>query len=215
MNKPVQSLAVVREVVSEMKIDGIEAVIHQCLDQGLSPMEIIEEGIAGGLEMAGEKFEEGTYFLCDIIMAGKTAEKAVQLLEERMRPGETGRKGTVVLATVQGDIHEIGKKIVSMILRGGGFNVIDLGVDVPPEKILSAVKETGARLVGLSALLSTMVESIKEVIDLFRRTGLKDKVKIVIGGACTSEHLKRELGADAYGENATRAVKIFEGLAAH
>jgi 5-methyltetrahydrofolate--homocysteine methyltransferase len=142
-------------------------------------------------------------------MAGEVVKEAMPLLKERMNQGDGKGKGKVILATVSGDIHEIGKNIVGMILSANGFDVIDLGVDVPTRKIIETVKETGARFIGLSALLTTMVDSIRDVVESSRTAGLRDRVKIVIGGACTSEDLCREMGADDYGETAIDALRIF------
>jgi 5-methyltetrahydrofolate--homocysteine methyltransferase len=195
-------------------LDDIKRLVQACLDEGISPLEIIEEGISKGLSLVGEQFESGTYFLADLILAGEVVKEAMPILEARLEAGSAGQKGKVVLATVEGDIHEIGKNIVGMLLQVNGYEVIDLGVDVPAEKIMTAIKQNGARLVGLSALLSTMVGSIKDVVDSVKEAGLKDKVKIVIGGACTSEQLKEEMGADAYGETAVQAVRIFDKFSA-
>ena len=200
----------VQNAVNELMIDEIRDLVQQCLDDGISPLEIIEEGISKGLEKVGEQFENGTYFLADLVMAGEVVKEVMPLLKENLDPGDFGKKGKVILATVQGDIHEIGKNIVGMLLDINGYEVIDLGVDVPADKILTTVKESGAHLIGLSALLTTMVGSIKEVVDAFSKEG--QKVSIVIGGACTSEQLKEELGVAAYGENAVQAIKIFDRL---
>lgn len=208
------SIIAVQKAVNELLLDDITGLVQACLDEGLAPLEIIEEGISKGLSLVGEQFENGTYFLADLVLAGEVVKEAMPILEAKLEPGAAGQKGKVVLATVEGDIHEIGKNIVGMLLQVNGYEVVDLGVDVPAEKIVAAVKETGARLVGLSALLSTMVGSIKEVVDSFQEAGLKDKVKVVIGGACTSEQLRDEMGADAYGETAVDAVKIFDRFAA-
>ena len=202
----------VQNAVNELMIDEIEYLVQKCLDDGISPLEIIEDGISKGLEKVGEQFENRTYFLADLVMAGEVVKEAMPLLKENLDPKDSGKKGKVILATVQGDIHEIGKNIVGMLLDINGYEVIDLGVDVPADKILATVKESGAHLIGLSALLTTMVGSIKEVIDAFRKEELIEKVNIVIGGACTSERLKEELGVDAYGENAVQAIKIFNRL---
>lgn len=209
-----ESIIAVQKAVDDLLIDEIKERVQVCLDEGISPLEIIEQGISKGLELVGEQFEEGTYFLADLVMAGEVVKDAMPILEERLDPGAAGQKGKVILATVAGDIHEIGKNIVGMLLNVNGFEVIDLGVDVSVEKIMAAVKETGARFVGLSALLSTMVGGIKDVVDAVTEAGLKDKVKVVIGGACTSEQLKKEMGADGYGETAVQAVKIFENFSA-
>jgi len=204
------SIIAVQKAVNELMFDEIKNLVTACLDEGIPPLEIIEEGISKGLELVGEQFEAGTYFLADLVMAGEVVKEAMPMLEKQLDASSAGHKGKIVLATVEGDIHEIGKNIVAMLLSVNGYEVIDLGVDVSAEKIITEVKNSGARLVGLSALLSTMVGGIKEVVDSVIEAGLKDQVKIVIGGACTSEQLKIEMGADGYGETAVQAVKIFD-----
>jgi len=207
-----ESIIAVQQAVNELMFDEIKGMVGACLDEGIPPLEIIEEGISKGLELVGEQFEAGTYFLADLVMAGEVVKEAMPILEEKLDASTAGHKGKIILATVEGDIHEIGKNIVGMLLNVNGYEVIDLGVDVSAKKIISTVKETKARFVGLSALLSTMVGGIKEVVDSVIEAGLKDHVKIVIGGACTSEQLREEVGADAYGETAVQAVKIFDEL---
>ena len=204
-----ESILAVRRAVEELNLDDIYTLVAACLEQGFDAEAIFQEGISTGLETVGRKFEEGEYFLADLIMAGEVVKEAMPLLKERMNQGDGKGKGKVILATVSGDIHEIGKNIVGMILSANGFDVIDLGVDVPTRKIIETVKETGARFIGLSALLTTMVDSIRDVVESSRTAGLRDKVKIVIGGACTSENLCREMGADDYGETAIDALRIF------
>lgn len=202
----------VQKAITELNIDDIRQRVQKCLDEGITPLEVFEEGISRGLEIVGDQFEDGTYFLADLVMAGEVVKEAMPMLQERLDREASAKKGKVILATVNGDIHEIGKNIVGMLLNVNGYDVIDLGVDVSSDKILETVKHTGARLIGLSVLLSTMVGSIKEVVDSITEAGLKDNVKIAIGGACTSEQLKDEMGADAYGETAIQAVKIFDEL---
>jgi 5-methyltetrahydrofolate--homocysteine methyltransferase len=204
-----ESILAVRRAVEELNLDDICTLVAACLEQGFDAEAIFQEGISTGLETVGRKFEEGEYFLADLIMAGEVVKEAMPLLKERMNQGDGKGKGKVILATVSGDIHEIGKNIVGMILSANGFDVIDLGVDVPTRKIIETVKETGARFIGLSALLTTMVDSIRDVVESSRTAGLRDRVKIVIGGACTSENLCREMGADDYGETAIDALRIF------
>jgi len=207
-------LVSVQQAINELRIDDIRGLVQQCLDENIAPVDIIEQGISKGLELVGRQFEDGTYFLADLVMAGEVVKEAMPLIDAQLDPGQVNKKGKVILATVQGDIHEIGKNIVGMLLSANGFEVVDLGIDVSPEKIMTALKETGARFVGLSALLTTMVGSIKEIVDSIKEAGLKDTVKVVIGGACTSERLKEEMGADAYGETAVQAVTIFNKFSA-
>jgi len=209
-----ESLQQVIQTIDELDIDASCPVVQQCLDEGISPEEIIESGISKGLSIVGEKFESGEYFLADLVMAGEVVREAMSVLKGKMNPEKTSSSGKVILATVYGDIHEIGKNIVGLILSANGFEVIDLGVDVPAEKIIDTAKATGARLIGLSALLSTMLGSIKDVVDESSRAGLREQVRIVIGGACTSDDLRKEMGADAYGETAVDALRIFKGFTA-
>lgn len=206
------SIQEVRNAVVDLEIDEIRDMVRTCIEQGIQPLEIIEEGFSKGLEIVGERFESGEYFLADLIMAGEVIKEAMPLLQEKMNPDDAARRGKVILATVEGDIHEIGKNIVGLILSANGYEVIDLGVDVSASRIIDTAKSTGARLVGLSALLSTMVGSIRNVVDAAAAAGLKESLQIVIGGACTSEELKKEMGADAYGETAIDALKIFNAL---
>jgi len=208
-------LVSVQQAINELRIDDIRDIVQQCLDENIAPVDIIEQGISKGLELVGQQFEDGTYFLADLVMAGEVVKEAMPLIDAQLDPSQVNKKGKVILATVQGDIHEIGKNIVGMLLSANGFEVVDLGVDVSPEKIMEALQETGARFVGLSALLTTMVASIKDVVDSIKEAGLKDNVKVVIGGACTSERLKVDMGADAYGETAVQAVTIFNNFLAH
>jgi 5-methyltetrahydrofolate--homocysteine methyltransferase len=204
-----ESILAVQKAIDELDIDGVSALVAKCLEEGLAPEIIIQEGISKGLEIVGRKFEEGEYFLADLIMAGEVVKEAMPALKSHMNPDEASLRGKVILATVAGDIHEIGKNIVGMILSANGFEVIDLGVDVPAQKIIETAKATGARFIGLSALLTTMVGSIRDVAEMSAKAGLRDAMKIVIGGACTSEALCREMGADAYGETAIDALRIF------
>jgi methylmalonyl-CoA mutase cobalamin-binding domain/chain len=206
------SIQAVRNAVVDLEIDDIQDLVSTCLNEGIMPPEIIEHGFSKGLEEVGKRFETGEYFLADLIMAGEVVKEAMPLLQEKMNPDDAAGRGKVILATVQGDIHEIGKNIVGLILSANGYEVIDLGVDVSASRIVDTAKSTGACLVGLSALLSTMVGSIKDVVDAVSAAGLKDKVKIVIGGACTTDDLRKEMGADAYGETAIDALRIFNTL---
>jgi 5-methyltetrahydrofolate--homocysteine methyltransferase len=206
------SLDNVIAAVDQMNDEEILPLVQKCLDEGLEPIEIVEGGLSKGMDLVGAKFESGEYFLADLIMAGEVVTKATEMLKKQMPPGQTGRKGKVVLATVQGDIHDIGKKIVGMMLESSGYEVIDLGMDVPAAVIVEAVKTNDARLVGLSVLLTTMVKGIREVVQQLESAGIRDAVRVAIGGACCTPQLADEMGADAYGESAVAAVGIFDGF---
>jgi methylmalonyl-CoA mutase cobalamin-binding domain/chain len=205
-----ECIAVVQDAVINMKDDVIIDAVKKCLDEGLTPIQIIEEGLSGGLDVVGQKFEAGEYYLAELIMAGDVVTGATHMLKDKMDPSDMGKKGKVILATVKGDVHDIGKNIVAMILAAQGYEIVDLGVDVASNKIVDAVSTTGIPLLGLSILLTTMVPAIKEVVDLLTAKGLRNKVKIAIGGACCSQQLADEMGVDAYGESAVAAVDIFD-----
>ena len=207
-----ESITAVKNAVIDMKDEEITGLVQKCLDEGVTPIEIIEQGLSKGLDVVGERFEAGDYYLADLIMAGEIVTEATSLLKTRMNPADIGKKGKVILATVHGDIHDIGKKIVSMILSASGYEIVDIGVDVPSEKIVEAIKSTGIHLVGLSVLLTTMVHNIKEIVDMLAAANMREKVKIAIGGACCSQNLANEMGVDAFGESAVSAVGIFDGF---
>jgi 5-methyltetrahydrofolate--homocysteine methyltransferase len=206
------SLQSVIKAIDELDFDNINNVVQICLDEGIAPLSIIQDGICKGLDIVGEKFNTGEYFLADLVMAGEIVNEVMPNLKARMNSSDAVQKGKVVMATVKGDIHEIGKNIVCMLLDANGFEVIDLGIDVSAERIVSTVKEKKAGFVGLSCLLSTMVGSIGEVVESLKREGLREKVRVFIGGACTSEQLKDEMGADVYSATAVDAVRTMEKM---
>ncbi len=205
-------LIAVATAIDEMDLDGIEDLVQACLDKGIEPDEVIEKGISPGLDVVGQKFEEGEYFLGDLVMAGEVVKTGMKRVEAVMDPSKSGQKGKVVIATVEGDIHEIGKNILGMVLSAAGWEVIDLGVNVPSATIIDTVKATDAQMIGLSVLLTTMIGAIKEVVVGLTEANLRDKVKIVIGGACCSQRLADEMAVDAYGETAIEGARIFNRL---
>ena len=207
-----ESMIAVQNAVIDMKDDEIKDLVQKCLDEGSTPIDIIEQGLSKGLDVVGARFEAGDYYLADLIMAGEIVTEATTILKARMNPADIGKKGKVILATVHGDIHDIGKNIVGMILSASGYEIVDLGVDVPSDKIVEAIKSTGIHLVGLSVLLTTMVKNIKDIIDMLKVAGIRDQVKIAIGGACCSQQLADEMGVDAFGDTAVAAAGIFDGF---
>ena len=207
-----ECLTAVAVAIDDMDLDGIEERIQACLRNGIEPEEIIERGISPGLDIVGQKFEEGEYFLGDLVMAGEVVKAGMKRVEEVMDSARSGRKGKIILATVEGDIHEIGKNILGMILSAAGWEVIDLGVNVPASTIIDAVNTTGSRLIGLSVLLTTMIGAIDEVVGALTEAGLRENVRVAIGGACCSQRLADDMGVDAYGETAVEGTRIFERL---
>ncbi len=189
---------------------------QKALAAGLEPMAIIEQGLVPGMAVVGERFECGDYFLPNLIISANGMQDAMKVLEPELRARQQEVKvaGKVVIGTVQGDIHEIGKSLVGTMLSVNGFQVFDLGVDVPAETFIAKVKETGANLVGLSALLTTTMVVQREIIDALKQAGLRDKVKVMVGGAPVSRSWAAEIGADGYAEDAIGAVALAKSLVA-
>lgn len=188
----------------------------QALAAGIEPLAIIHSGLVPGMRIVGEKFSCGEYFLPNLIVAANGMKQAMQLLEPELRARQQALQspGTVVIGTVQGDIHEIGKSLVATMLSANGFEVHDLGVDVPIDKIIGTVRATGANLVGLSSLLTTTMIMQKKVIDALANAGLRGRVKVMVGGAPVSSKWAEDIGADGYAEDAVGAVDLAKRLAA-
>jgi corrinoid protein of di/trimethylamine methyltransferase len=194
--------------------DAASELAKQAVAAGIDPLEAINQGFVIGVNQVGESFASGNAFLPELVMAGEAMKAAVAVLEPEMKKRGTERKilGKVVLATVQGDIHEIGKTLVGTMLSASGFEVHDLGVDVPAEKILSKIKEVNADLVGLSALLTTTMVKQRDVIEALDKEGLRRKVKVMVGGAPVTRDWVHKIEADGYSEDAIGAVTIAKQL---
>ena len=200
----------IRQAVADINFDVCLEKVKECMANGVSATEIIEEGLSPGMTMVGDLFEKGEYFLGELVLAGDLMSEATTLLEDTFEITGRAKKGKVILATVEGDIHEIGKNIVGMMLSASGFEVIDLGIDVKAEKIVEAVMKTNAKGLGLTMLLTTAIDSAKKSVEALTEAGLRDTIKIAIGGACTNDHVADALKVDAYGSNAVQAVRIFD-----
>jgi corrinoid protein of di/trimethylamine methyltransferase len=194
--------------------DAAVALAKQSIETGVDPLDAITKGFVMGVNQVGESFACGQAFLPELVMAGEAMKAAVATLEPEMQKRGTKRQvyGKVVLATVEGDIHEIGKSLVGTMLGASGFQVYDLGVDVPAAKIIAKVKEVDANLVGLSALLTTTMVKQKEVIDELDKQGLRKKVKVMVGGAPVTRDWVQKIAADGYSEDAIGAVGLAKQL---
>jgi corrinoid protein of di/trimethylamine methyltransferase len=194
--------------------DAAVALAKQSIESGVDPLDAITKGFVLGVNQVGENFSCGQAFLPELVMAGEAMKAAVATLEPEMQRRGTSRQvfGKVVLATVEGDIHEIGKSLVGTMLGASGFQVYDLGVDVPAAKIIAKVKEVDANLVGLSALLTTTMVKQKEVIDALDKEGLRKQVKVMVGGAPVTRDWVQKIEADGYSEDAIGAVALAKSL---
>jgi len=194
--------------------DGTVELTKQAMAAGLEPLAIINQGLVPGMDIVGERFQTGEYFLPHLIIAASGMQQAMELLEPELRArGQVAESaGTVVIGTVKGDIHEIGKSLVATMLSANGFQVHDLGVDVPTETFIARVKETGANLVGLSALLTTTMTVQRQIIEALVKAGVREQVKVIVGGAPVSQEWANTIGADGYAEDAVAAVEMARRL---
>jgi len=194
--------------------DQARELAAQALEAGVVPLTAIEQALNPGMQVVGDRFECGEYFIPDLVMSAEAMKAAMAVLEPALVARQEQRQvaGTVVIGTVEGDIHEIGKSLVGTMLAAAGFQVYDLGVDVPAGEFVERVQETGANVVGLSALLTTTMRNQEVVIEALKEAGLREQVQVIIGGAPTSPEWAQTIGADAYAENANEAVAVVREL---
>jgi corrinoid protein of di/trimethylamine methyltransferase len=207
--------AAMRQSVIDGDADAAVALAEQALEQGIDPLTAIDEAYVPGIRYVGEQFRCGDLFLPDMMLAARAMQRAVTVLEPEMLARSSQRKvlGRVVLGTVKGDIHEIGKNLVAMMLTANGFEVHDLGVDVAPERFVEKAKEVDATMVGVSALLTTTMTGQRAVVQALADAGLRERVKVIVGGAPVTSAWATEIGADGYGEAAVGAVTLARELA--
>ncbi|MDY7076758.1 MAG: corrinoid protein [Chloroflexota bacterium] len=194
--------------------DQARDLATQALEAGVVPLIAIEEALNPAMQVVGDRYESGEYFIPDLVMAAEAMKGAMEVFEPVLMARQEQRQvlGTVVIGTVEGDIHEIGKSLVATMLGAAGFQVYDLGVDVPVSEFVERVQETGANVVGLSALLTTTMLNQEAVIEALTEAGIREKVKVVIGGAPASTGWAQTIGADGYAENANEAVGVVKRL---
>ncbi len=208
MSRREEILKRIQNAIVNLDIENIGKLCMEAIEAGIPAYEIIMKGMSKGMEIVGEKYERNEYFLAELIMAGEVMKEGMKVLEPYLKSGEIKKVGKVVIGTVRGDLHDIGKNIVSTLLNAAGFDVIDLGVDVPPEKFVEAVKKNKPDIVGMSALLTTTMIEMEKVIKALEEAGLRDKVKIIIGGAPITSEYAEKIGADAAAKDAVEGVDI-------
>jgi 5-methyltetrahydrofolate--homocysteine methyltransferase len=193
---------------------GVSELVKEALEKDLSPKTIVMEGLSEAMDGVGRRFEQGEYLIPDMLASAECVGTAMDILGPHLIKAGVKSKGKFVIATVAGDLHDIGKNIVSIMLKGAGYEVIDLGADVPTERIIEAVKEHHAPYVGLSALLTTTMRMMADVIEKLEEEGLRDTVKVLIGGAPTSQEYADQIGADAHCKDAFEAIGVLKSMTA-
>ena len=196
------------KLLSDLKEPEALSFVDKAMGEGVDPVKILGEA-QEGMKIVGERFACEEYFLPELILSGEILNQIVEKLKPHLKEGEKAdRRGKVIIGTVAGDIHDIGKNLVVFMLDVNGFEVIDLGIDVPVQKFVDAIKETGSKVVGLSGFLTLAFQTMKDTIDAISEAGLRDDVKIMIGGGQIDEQVRGFAGADAYGNDAMEAVKL-------
>lgn len=201
-----EELKALAQAILEGKRNDAVELTQKLVDAGVTPKQILDDGLIAGMSVAGEKFKNGEYFVPEILVAARAMKASMEILRPLLVATDVQPIGTMVIGTVRGDLHDIGKNLVAMMVEGAGFRVVDLGVDVTADKFIAAAKEHNAQIVGMSALLTTTMTYIPEVIKAFDSEGLRPKVKIIVGGAPVTQEWANQIGADAYAPDAATAV---------
>jgi 5-methyltetrahydrofolate--homocysteine methyltransferase len=191
---------------------GVSELIEQALEQGISANDIINKGLTAGMEIVGKKFEQKEYYIPDMLASAQVVGGAMEILEPHLASSGVKSKGKIIMATVKGDLHDIGKNIVSILLRGAGYTVKDLGNDLEPQTIIDAVREEKPQFLGLSALLISTMVHMTETMQALNDSGMRKQVKVIVGGAPVSPEFARSIGADGYGADGFDAVRAVEAL---
>jgi len=194
-------------LIAAVEEDETLEEVRKALNEGADPISIVE-ALREGMSVVGEKYESKEYFLPDLILSAEIFKEAIALIEPHLHGETMASRGAVVIGTVQGDVHDIGKNIVATMLKCGGYEVHDLGVDVSPQSFVDKSRETGAGLVAMSGLLTLAFSSMKDTVDALAEAGLRDRLKIIIGGGPVNERVVDYCGADAYGKDPSEAVKL-------
>jgi 5-methyltetrahydrofolate--homocysteine methyltransferase len=206
------------ELIAESIIEGNEATavdaVQKLIDQGVNPLKIISDGLMAGMNVVGERFKNGEMFVPEVLMSARAMNSSIELVKPLINEGDMPNAGTVIIGTVKGDLHDIGKNLVAMMMESAGFKVINIGVDASVEKFIQAVKDNNAKIVAMSAMLTTTMVYMKKVIEALEEAGLKNQVKVMIGGAPVTAKFAEDIGADLYTVDASSAAEEGKTLVA-
>jgi 5-methyltetrahydrofolate--homocysteine methyltransferase len=196
------------EALQKMDIAGVKQLTEEAIAAGIDPQKILSDGLIAGMDVAGGKFKRNEIFIPEMLVIAKAMNEALAILKPKLM--EVGAKpvAKAIIGTVKGDVHDIGKNMLGMMLEGAGLEVTDLGYDVPPEKFVEAVKEVNPQILGMSALLSTTMVELPVVIDALKEAGIRDEVKVIVGGAPVTQKYADDIGADGYGDDAATGADV-------
>jgi len=200
--------------ILEGNAKSARSITEEELSRGADPQRLVNEQMIPAMDEVGRLFDRHEYFVPEMLISARAMKSALEVLRPHLTKGSVEPKGTVVIGTVKGDLHDIGKNLVSAMLEGAGYEIFDLGTDVPAERFVKAIEEKSAGVVALSALLTTTMPAMKTVIDELKNAGLRDRVKVLVGGAPVTADFARQIGADGYGDSAASAVSLVRGLGA-
>jgi 5-methyltetrahydrofolate--homocysteine methyltransferase len=204
--------ALYKAIVEVERNEPIPPLVQQALDEGIEPGRILEEGMVAAMSEVGRLFEEGDYFVPEMLVAARAMKTGLLILKPHLVKSNVQSSGKVVAGTVKGDLHDIGKNLVCMMLEGAAFEIVDLGSDVSPDQFVEAVKSTRAQVVAMSALLTTTMPKMKDTIHALQAAGIRQDVKVIVGGAPLTAEYARSIGADGYAPDASRAVATVKAL---
>ena len=196
-----------RDAIVNLDIDGAKKAAGEVISSGIPAYKAVIEGMSKGMEIAGQKYEDGEYFLAELIMAGETMKEGMTVLEPYLKAGDIKSPGKIVIGTARGDLHDIGKNVVVTLLKAANFEVIDLGVDISADQFVEAVKKNNPDIVAMSALLTTTMIEMESVVKGLKKAGMRNKVKIIIGGAPITPEYAKKIGADAAAKDAVEGVR--------
>jgi corrinoid protein of di/trimethylamine methyltransferase len=208
MNDVNEILEEIRQAIINIDYEETKELVKKALNKNIPAYEILTKSLSKGMEIIGKKYEEKEYFLAELLGAGELMKEILEILKPYLKGEKIETVGKIVLGTVRGDIHDIGKNVFKMLASSSGFQVFDLGVDVPAEKFIEKIEETDAEILGLSAMLTTTMIEMKNVVEKLNKTGIRKKVKIIIGGAPITEDFAKEIGADAAAKDAAHGLTI-------
>lgn len=197
-----------KRAIVDFDITTVREACKEALEKGIPAYDIVTKGMAKGMEVVGQKYENGEFFISDLIMAGETMKEGMKIVDPHLRFEEAVPRGMVVIGTVQGDLHDLGKNIVATLLKASGFQVIDLGFDVAPQRFVEETQTSKANIVGMSALLTTTMVNVDTTIRELEKAKLREQVKVIVGGAAISSEYARKAGADASANDAVNGVSI-------